>query len=98
MAMSIATDLLKAHRIGISNLKEHLSTKFLSEILVITDRGTPISVNLPYLDVLELMDILDELADLETVATIDEGRRAIKAEAKGTPVSDLFDRIRAKHK
>jgi len=98
MAMSIATDLLKAHRIGIRNLKEHLSTKFLSEILVITDRGTPISVNLPYSDVLELMDILDELADLETVATIGEGRRAIKAEAKGIPVSNLFDRIRAKHK
>jgi hypothetical protein len=98
MAVSIATDLLKAHRIGIRNLKEHLSTKFLSEILVITDRGTPISVNLPYSDVLELMDILDELADSETVATVDEGRRAIEAEAKGIPVSDLFDRIRAKHK
>jgi len=96
--VSIATDLLKAHRIGIRNLKEHLSTKFLSEVLVITDRGIPISVNLPYSDVLELMDILDELADLETTATIGEGRRAIKAGAKGVPVSNLFDRIKAKHK
>jgi len=98
MAVSIAADLLKAHRIGIRNLKKHLSTKFLSEILVVTDRGTPISVNLPYSDVLELIDILDELADSETTATIDEGRRAIKAGAKGVPVSNLFNRIRAKRK
>lgn len=98
MVVSIAADLLKAHRIGIRNLKEHLSRKFLSEILVITDRGTPVSVNLPYSDVLELVDILDELADLETTATVDEGRRAVKAGAKSVPVSNLFNRIRAKRK
>ncbi len=96
--MSIATDLLRAHHIGIRDLKEHLSTKFLDEILVITDRGTPVSVNLPYSDVLELIDILDELADVEAMATIAEGREAIKAGAKGIPVSNLFDRIRTKHK
>jgi len=98
MAVSIAADLLKAHRIGIRNLRENLSTKFLSEVLVITDRGTPISVNLPYSDVLELIDMLDELTDLETRATVDEGRRAIKAGAKGVSVSSLFSRIRAKRK
>ena len=96
--MSIAADLLKAHRIGIRNLRENLSTKFLSEVLVITDRGTPISVNLPYSDVLELIDMLDELTDLETRATVDEGRRVIETGAKGVSVSSLFSRIRAKRK
>ncbi len=96
--MSIAADLLKAHRIGVRDLKEHLSTKFLNDILVITDRGKPISVNLPYSDVLELVDMLDELADLETIATVNEGREAIKAGAKGIPVSNLFSRIRANRK
>ena len=93
--MSIAYDLLKANHVGIRDLKEHLSTELLKSLLVITDRGTPISVNLPYSDVLELVDILDELADLETIQTVSEGRKAIKAGAKGVPVSNLFKRIRA---
>ncbi len=96
--MSIATELLKAKHIGIRGLKNHLSKKFLKSFLVITDRGTPVSVNLPYSDVLELADIIDELADLETIETIQEGRKAIKSGAKGIPVSNLFSRIRTKHK
>jgi len=91
--MSVATDLLKAHHIGIRDLKGHLSTSFLNEILVITDRGTPVSVNLPYSDVLELVEILDELSDPETIATIQEGRKAIKTGTKGIPVANLFSKI-----
>lgn len=96
--MSIATDLLKANHVGIRDIKEHLSTRLLKDILVITDRGTPVSVNLPYSDVLELVDIIDELTDLETVATIQEGRRTIQGGAKGIAVTHLFKRIRARHK
>ena len=94
--MSVAAALLKAHRIGVRDLKEHISTEFLKEILVITDRGTPVSVNLPYSDVLELIDILDELADIETVEAIAKGRESIKRGAKGVSVSKLFNRIRAR--
>ena len=94
--VSIATNLLKAHHIGIRELKEHLSTKSLNKFLVITDRGTPVSVNLPYLDMLELTDILDELADLETIADVQDGRKAIKAGAKGISISNLFNKIRKK--
>lgn len=94
--MSIATHLLKAHRVGIRDLKEHLSTKSLREPLIVTDRGTPVSVNLPYQDVLELLDIIDELSDLATVSTIYKGRIAIRQGARGFPVSRLFDRIRSK--
>lgn len=93
--MNIAADLLKAQHIGIRDLKEHLSTKVLNEPLVITDRGTPVSVNLPYTDVLELVDIINELSDPGIVETILEGKKAIKEGAEGTPVSNLFDRIRA---
>ncbi len=94
--MSIATDLLKAEHMGIRDLKEHLSTKLLEKVLVITDRGTPMSVNLPYSDVLELTDIIDELSDLETLATVTEGRKAIRQGAKGILVSGLFKKIRKK--
>ncbi len=96
--MSIATDLLKANHIGIRDFKEHLSTKFLSEILVITERGTPVSVNIPYADILELLDILDELSDLETIETIQEARGEIHKGAKGRSASLLFDKIRSKQK
>jgi PHD/YefM family antitoxin component YafN of YafNO toxin-antitoxin module len=93
--MSIAADLLKADHIGVRDLKTQLSSKLLGDLLVITDRGKPVSVNLPYSDVLELIDILDELTDPETLAMIAEGRKAIKAGAEGIPVANLFSRIRS---
>lgn len=96
--MSIATELLKARHVGIRDIKEHLSRRLLKDMLVITDRGVPVSVNLPYSDVLELADIMDELTDLETVATVQEGRRAIHEGAKGVPVGQLFKRMKAKRK
>ena len=92
--MSIATDLLKAQHIGIRDLKEHLSKVNLERPLVITDRGQPVSVNLPYEDIMELVDILDELTDPQTIATIIEAREAVKAGAKGIPVSKLFKKLR----
>ena len=93
--MSIAVDLLKADRIGVRDFKEHLTTKLLNNLLLITDRGNPVSVNLPYQDVLELVDILDELIDIETLKTIAEGREEIKTGSEGIPVSNLFNNIRA---
>ena len=96
--MSISTDLLKADRVGVRDLKEHLSGKFLRRALVITDRGVPISVNLPYSDVLELTDIVDELLDSRTVADVFSARKAMRHGAKGIDVSRLFGKIRARHK
>ena len=96
--MSIATDLLKAEHVGIRDIKEHLSTRLLKDVLVITDRGKPVSVNLPYSDVLELVDIIDEVTDLETMATVSVARKAIQKGAKGIPVAKLFNRIRLKHR
>jgi len=93
--MSISTDLLKADRVGVRDLKEHLSKKFLAKALVITDRGVPISVNLPYSDVLELTDIIDELLDSRVVADVFNSRKAIRRGAKGIGVSRLFNKIRA---
>lgn len=96
--MNISTDLLKANRVGVRDLKEHLSSKFLTRVLVITDRGVPISVNLPYSDVLELTDIIDELLDSKTVADVFNSRKAIRHGAKGVDVSRLFGKIRARRK
>jgi len=94
--MNVATVLLKASHVGIRELKEHLSTEFLKEPLVITDRGDPVSISLPYSDMLELIDILDEFSDAETFAVVQEGRKAISGGAKGIPVSALFKKMRKK--
>ena len=96
--MRIATDLLKASHVGIRDFKERLSTNFLKDPLIITDRGTPVSVNLPYSDMLELIDLLDELSDTETLATVREGRKTIASGAKGIPVSALFRKKRVNRK
>ncbi|MFH1962092.1 MAG: hypothetical protein ABIJ30_04340 [bacterium] len=96
--MSIAAELLTAPHVGIRDIKEHLSICLFKDMLVITDRGVPVSVNLPYSEVLELVDIMDELTDLETVATVRESREAIYEDAKGIPVAQLLKRIRARHK
>ncbi|MBI4397883.1 MAG: hypothetical protein HY586_02025 [Candidatus Omnitrophica bacterium] len=93
--MVIATDLLKAKHIGIRDLKEHLSKRLKERLpLVITEHGEPVKFILSYQDVLELIDVLDELQDMETLQWIQEGRGAVKKGAKGFPVSDLFRHIR----
>ena len=57
--MVTATALLKAEHVGVREFKDHMSADSLKKITVITDHGKPISVNLPYEEVLGLMDILD---------------------------------------
>ncbi len=92
--MSIAADLLKANHIEIRDLKEHLTREYLKETLVITERGIPISVNIPYFDVLELVDILEEISDPKIIALVQEGRHAIKRGAKVIPAAPLFKKMR----
>ena len=96
--MSVSTDFLKARHVGVRDFKSHLSKIYLNRVLVITDRGNPISVNVPYEELLELVDMLDEMSDAETSKTVEEGRKAIRAGAKGVPVSEIFKKVRARHK
>ena len=92
--MTTATEILKAGHVGVREFKEHVSAESLKKITVITDHGKPISVNLPYDEVLELMDILDELRDETVVKAVSEGRRSIKAGQEGIGVSKLFNKLK----
>jgi PHD/YefM family antitoxin component YafN of YafNO toxin-antitoxin module len=91
--MTISNALLRAKSIGVRNFRDGAS-RFIRrhEFLIITERGAPASVLLPYNDVLEIVDILEELEDRKTVKTIAEGRRAIRKGAKGIPVSKALKR------
>ncbi|MFH0790565.1 MAG: hypothetical protein V2A64_02940 [Candidatus Omnitrophota bacterium] len=93
--MSIAVELLKAKHIGIGDFRGHMF-KLLdtAEPIVITEHGHPKSVVLGYNEVLEIIDILEELSDYQTVAAVKEARQAIKGGVKGIPVSRTIKKFR----
>lgn len=91
--MSIANVLLRAKSVGVRNFRDSVS-RFIGkhEPFIITERGTPASVLLPYEDVLEIVDVLEELEDKETLKLVAQGRRAIRRGVKGISVSASFKR------
>ncbi|MDP8299140.1 MAG: hypothetical protein P9L88_04480 [Candidatus Tantalella remota] len=96
--MSVSTDLLKAHKVGMRDFKAHISKDYLGKIVIVTSGGDPVSVNIPYEEVLEMVDLLDEITDEETMRMVEEGRKSIGSGTKGIPVSKSFKKIRAKRK
>ncbi len=94
--VSISTNILKSPHVGIRDLKINLSSFLKKGSLIVTDRGTPINVILPYSDVMELLDMLDEVTDAETIKTIREGRMAIRTGTKGIPVSNVFGKTKTR--
>jgi two-component SAPR family response regulator len=92
--MNLSTEILKAQHIGVRNFKKTISSTMLEEVLVITDRGKPVSVNLPYEELLELIDLFDELDDRETLSTIAEARESISKAPEGIAVSSVFGEFR----
>ena len=86
--MNAATILLKAKKVGVRSFRDSVS-RYIREHrpIVITEHGTPESVLLPYEDMLEIIDVLDELQDEGLLKTIAEGRRAIKTGGTGVAAS-----------
>jgi PHD/YefM family antitoxin component YafN of YafNO toxin-antitoxin module len=85
--MDIALDLLKAKHIGVRELKEGLSAFLKKDApLVVTEHGAPTRVIVPYDEMLELLDILEEIDDTRASSLVAEGRRALREGAKGIPV------------
>ena len=97
--MTLATILLKAPHIGIRQFKTSLS-RFLKggNPLIITERGVPVEVVIPYAEAIEMVDLIDEATDLETLKAVAEGRKAIKAKKEGVSVLSLFSKVRKAHK
>lgn len=91
--MTLALNLLKAEHVGVRDLRQHLPDFLKGKSpLIITSYGKPAKVILNYEEILELVDILDELSDPETVAAVIEGRRVISRGAKGIPISEVFSK------
>lgn len=95
--MKIAMDLLKADRVGVRDLKTNLSRRLkMHKLLVVTDHSQPVKVIMPYADMMDLLDMLDEMTDEAALTAVREGRNAIKSGAEGIPVTRLFDKKHAK--
>ncbi len=97
--MTLATILLKAPHIGIRQFKARLSRLLKGgNPLIITERGVPVDVVIPYTEAIEMVDLIDEATDLETLKAVEEGRKAIKAKKEGVSVLRLFSRARKARK
>ncbi len=97
--MTIATKLLRAPHIGIRNLKNRLSWVLKHKsTFIVTDRGIPIEVLLPYSDMVEMIELIDEATDSEALRAVQEGREAIKAGVEGILVSKVFNKIKKERK
>lgn len=97
--MTLASILLKAPHIGVRQFKARLSSLLRGRHpLIITERGIPVEVVIPYAEALEMVDLIDEATDLETLKAVQEGRKAVRMDAKGIPIERLFEKIRKKHK
>ena len=94
--MTVSTALLNARHIGVRELKAHLSRRLKGrKPIIVTEHGEPTKVIVSYNDMLEIVDILDELQDAQSLIAVQEGRKAVQSSAKGVQVSRLFGRIRA---
>ncbi len=89
--MTISNALLRAKSVGVRNFRDGVS-HFIGkhEMFIITEHGNPTSVLLPYNDVLEIVDILEELEDKKVLKLVAEGRRAIAKGARGISASASF--------
>ncbi len=87
--MTTSLSLLRAPHVGVREFKENISS-FLKKhkLLIVTDHGEPTRVVVPYNDMLEILDIIEEVNDVEIASLVKEGRQAIQAGSKGIPVFD----------
>ena len=89
--MTFERALLRARTIGVRKFRDNLS-RFMrtNDMFVVTEHGNPTSVLLPYDDVMEIVDVLEELNDRDTVKLVAQGRRAISRGVKGISAEKVF--------
>jgi len=95
----MAIGLLKSEHVGIRKLRENIS-RFLrkDKPLIVTDHGSPKKIIISFSDMVELLEIIDEISDPETIKTVMKARGSIPGRSKGIPVSKLFKKIKNRRK
>ncbi len=82
--MTLSGALLRAPRIGAREFRNK-ACAFIKggKFYLVTEHGKPMGVFMPYVNALELTEIIDELHDKELLKAVAEGRQAIRKGAKG---------------
>lgn len=87
-------DLLKAQHIGIRELRNNLSAVIgRKKVAVVTDRGRPTEVMLPYETMLSLLTLLGDLSNAEMSTVVRRGQKAIKSGARGIPARRSLEKF-----
>ena len=92
--MSVMTDIVRAGHIGVKDFRDH-APKYMrdNQVYLVTRHGRPTKFLVPYEEMVELMDIMDELSDPETLKMVAEGRKAIARGEKSVPVKKVWQRL-----
>jgi prevent-host-death family protein len=86
-------ELLRARHVGVRDLKNKLSEYLGSgKPIVATDRGNPKYFLVPYEEMVELVEMLEEANDPKLVAQVQESRAAYRR-GEWIPVSRLWSRL-----
>ena len=86
-------DLLKAPHMGVRELRNNLSAVVGGRrITVVTERGKPAEVLLPYKTVVALLTLLADFANKRMTALVGRGHRAIEAGSKGIPARTSLEK------
>jgi PHD/YefM family antitoxin component YafN of YafNO toxin-antitoxin module len=93
--MSLATEMMRATPIGVKDLKNQLALVLHEHRprLIIGDRNQPRHFLIPYEEMIELLEILEELSDPGHLRRVAEGRKAISRGAKGIPIEQVWKRL-----
>lgn len=91
--MTLSTALLRAPRVGAREFRNKACAFIKTgKFYLVTEHGKPAGVFVPYDEAINLIELLDELHDKELLATIAEGRKAIRRSAKGVVLEDSLKR------
>ena len=92
--MSVMTDIVRAGHIGVKDFRDH-APEYIRDnhVYLVTRHGHPAKFLIPYEEMVELIDIMDELSDPETLKMVADGRKAIARGVKGVPVKKVWQRL-----
>ena len=95
--MTLASTLLKAPHVGVRDLRTHLSQMLhSSKALIVTDRGQPKRVILPYSVVVGIAETLGEMNDKELAEDVKFSRMARSEGVKPISVAGSFKKFKSR--
>lgn len=85
------TAILRAEHLGIKEFKTHICQILkANKPQIITDHGRPRQFVIPYEEMIEIVEVLEELSDPEFLKEIQQARKFCKKNKESIPASKLW--------